>query len=273
MSGARVFRLRLDHDSVVVKASSSGREALFYARVAPRLRPIGVPIPDLLWSARAEGEHWLVLEDIPTPLPVPAMDLWQPDPAMVAVLARLHAHELDLPSEPFSHDGWRWTDAVTDAALSFFAPAVAASLTRPLRALQEQAQHLAEPRCWISGDPNPTNWGLRGDGSLALMDWELFRRGHPALDLAILIVGLGDGAKYERLAGCYVDQQRATGHLPAWPADMLARDIPLAKIWSVTVLLSTTVTGKGRVPDRLKAQLAEFVPPWIHQIGSTARPR
>jgi len=268
MSGSEVYLVRGARDSVVLKVSAGPREARFYTRVAPHLRPAGIPIPDLVWYEHVADRHWLILEHIPTPLPIPHRDSWSPDPRMVAVLARLHALPIDAPPADFRREEWRWTDAMSEAALSFFAPAEARSLAPAVRALQQEAQHLAEEWCWISGDPNPLNWGLRADGGLALFDWELFRRGAPPLDLAILVVGHGDAEKYEQLARCYLDQWRAVTSAPPWPPATLARDIALGKAWTFVALLShIVVRGGGRVPDRLKEQLAEYVPPWLREIA------
>ncbi len=65
---------------------------------------------------------------------------------------------------------------------------------------QPQREHAAisEPWCWISGDPNPRNWGLRADGTPVLFDWELFGPGTPATDLAIIVPGLGTLTDYKQ---------------------------------------------------------------------------
>jgi aminoglycoside phosphotransferase (APT) family kinase protein len=266
MSVAAVYRVRFAGGSVVVKVSAARQESLFYERVAPRLRPMGIPIPALEWSAEAEGRHWLVLEDIPAPLPVAHGEAWAPDPRMVAVLARLHVQDLDVPASLFVREEWRWTDAMTDGALSFFPRAQSRELAAPLRALQDEAQHLSEEQCWIAGDPNPSNWGVRRDGSLTLFDWELFRRGTPPVDLAIIVAGLGDVERYEQVAACYIDCRHDLNGAARWPPQRLARDIALAKVWSVAALLSRLDQGESRVPDTLRAYLAEHIPPWIRGL-------
>jgi hypothetical protein len=103
--------------------------------------------------------------------------------------------------------------------------------------LRDEAQHLIASWCWISGDPNPSNWGTRADGSLVLFDWELVRRGTPPTDLAILVSGLGDEAKYAEMAACYLTIWPAIDGRRSWPAATLARDIALAKVWTVVMLL------------------------------------
>lgn len=270
MSGAAVHRLRFADGSVIVKAGSgrrNRRESLFYRYAGDPLLRAGVSLPRLLWSAELPDGSWLVLEDIPTPVPVVLHDRWQPDARMVAMLARLHALALDLPDELATYEEWDWAEEVTDAALTFFEPATARELAAPLRALREEAMHLGERWCWISGDPNPNNWGLRADGSPVLYDWELVRRGTPPIDLAILVTGLGDEAMYEQVAACYLDAWRATTNRPPWAGATLARDIALGKVWSVATFLRACVTNEGRIPERLRGQLAEYVPPWVQRLA------
>jgi aminoglycoside phosphotransferase (APT) family kinase protein len=268
MSPARVSRLQFAETSVVVKASPRSKETVFYERIADQLRPAGLPIPALHWSAQIDGEHWLVLEDIPDPLPLPHHLHWRPDARTVAVLARLHTQTPTVPAGIFDIEQRDWSDDVTAAALSFFAPEIARELVGPLRALQAEGQHVTAAWCWIAGDPNPTNWGLRRDDTVALYDWELFRRGTPAIDLAVLVLGNGDMPKYEALAACYLENWRSLTDAPPWSSATLARDIALAKVWTVTWFLNCIVTnpGEGHVPDRLKAQLTEFVPPWLSEM-------
>src|SRR5689334_8835953 len=41
-----------------------------------------------------------------------------------------------------------------------------------LEAIKGSATDLFQPICLISGDPNPTNWGLLPGGTPVLFDWE-----------------------------------------------------------------------------------------------------
>jgi aminoglycoside phosphotransferase (APT) family kinase protein len=186
---------------------------------------------------------------------------------MVAMIARLHSLTLDLPVELAAYPKWDWTAEATDGALSFFPTAAAVELTSPLRSLRDEAQHLTAPRCWISGDPNPSNWGIRADGSLVLYDWELVRRGTPPTDLAILVAGLGDETKFGEMAACYMETCRTQGLTPMWPVATLTRDIALAKIWTVVMLLRACVSGTANVPEQLRDQMASMVPPWVRSLA------
>jgi aminoglycoside phosphotransferase (APT) family kinase protein len=135
-----------------------------------------------------------------------------------------------------------------------------------LRSLQGEARRLAEPRCWISGDPNPRNWGLRADGSPALFDWEMFGPGVPATDLAIIIPGLGDADAYAAAADCYRAAWDAPQPLP-WTSEHLARDIAIAKVASVVRLLHAHASGAARVDDQLVVWLVTAMPPWLTQLA------
>jgi hypothetical protein len=262
-----VYRVRFAEGSVIVKSSSSARESLFYRHAGDRLERGGVSAPRLLWSGAADERHWLVLEDIPTPAPSVPADRWQPNLDMVAMIARLHSLALDLPDELASYVTWDWTADATDGALAFFSATAARDLAPALRSLRDEAQHLTESWCWISGDPNPSNWGTRADGSLVLFDWELVRRGTPPTDLAILVAGLGDETKYAEMAACYLEIWPAIDARRSWPAATLARDIALAKVWTVVMMLRACGSGRVNVPEELRAQLADSVPPWVRSLA------
>lgn len=160
MGPGRVYRARFASSTVIVKTSPSPRETIFYESIADLLRQFEIPTPRLAWSTHVDNSYWLFLEDIPDPVPVPHRDDWRPDPRKLAVLCRLHAAALDAPPELSELYSPRWTDEMTEAALSLVPSDAADQFARDLRAIQIEGQRLFESLCWISGDPNPTNWGI-----------------------------------------------------------------------------------------------------------------
>jgi aminoglycoside phosphotransferase (APT) family kinase protein len=256
MSLGSVYRVRFQSASAVVKANPGPREARFYATTAPALRERGVPCPALEWSGHVAGAYWMILEDVPHPLPP---ERWLADPEMLAVLGRLHTTTLAHP--PPESDLFRpaWTDEITEAALSCFPEADAAELRPALRDLQERHQYLFLPQCLISGDPNRTNWGLRDDGTLVLYDWERFGYGTPPLDLAIATPGFGDAATFALVASRY-----AAGSQPAL-REQLAYDIGIAKVWNVVEFLYMYATGDAAGHVRVDALVDKF-PSWLREL-------
>jgi aminoglycoside phosphotransferase (APT) family kinase protein len=228
-STATVWRLRFATQSVILKATTRPGEARFYEQVAPTLRSHAIPIPEVEFNEEQDGVYWLALEDIPHPLP---RERWFCDREVVAVLKRLHRLPLALPAlfQP------QWTGEMTEKALACF-PAEVAEAVRPrLAALQAQYQHLFEPRYPISGDPNPTNWGVRENGELVLFDWERFGYGTPALDLAITVPGLGNLEQFSQVAATYSPSTS--------PVEPLGRDIAAAKVWTVVEFLGHFADGQ-----------------------------
>lgn len=216
LSHNRIWRVCFGETCFVVKALAASTESAFYQHVAPALA--GVSTPKLKTAIHADDTDWLVLEYIPEKLP---RSRWLADPTVITTLYQLH----HSPTQPTPD--WpalfqpTWHDAMTSAALTFFA-----AENRPvLTGLQAEAQPLFEPHVWISGDPNPNNWGIRADGTVVLYDWERFGRGTPALDLAITIPGLGSTDAFRAVAAQYGDPT-------------LARQIALAKLWSVIEFLA-----------------------------------
>lgn len=266
MSGARVYRARGRHHSAIVKENASDREASVYQRLASSLHDAGIETPHLMFAYIERGKHWLILEAIPNQLP---RDRWDADPAVLAMLSRLHALSLTLPADAPDLFVPRWTDPMTDQALTAFPHDIASSLAPVLRELQRQSQSLFIPQCWISGDPNPANWGLRDDGTLVLFDWDRLTRASPAIDLAITVPGLGDWSAFHRVATSYLAQQplhRQSPRLTEEYADSLAADMARAKVWTVIGPLNEP---RGEHTPQLKATttwLTEAVPGWLQTL-------
>lgn len=256
MSGARVFRVRAAGGSIIIKAAAPA-EVRFYRAVAPVLARYGVATPALRWSTEETADHWLVLEDVPHPLP---RERWTADPEVLAMLARLHGSGVMPASGPDTGYRPTWAARLTDEALAQLRRDERDELGPALGALREAHQHLFAPRCAISGDPNPTNWGLRDDGGLVLFDWERFSRGTPALDLAITIPGLGDLAAFRRVAKRYL--QLAPGDPVTGDPERLARDIAVAKVWSVLEFLGRCNDGDQARADT-GARIAGRLPGWV----------
>jgi hypothetical protein len=107
---------------------------------------------------------------------------------------------------------------------------------------------------------------VRRDGGLALYDWELFRRGVPASDLAPAIAGLGDGDRYRQIAARYLDAWGRAGEALPWSLDTLARDVALAKVAAVTMLLRAHADASARVPGDYITWLVASAPSWVQSL-------
>jgi|GEM_PF-1184421 len=265
MSLNGVWRVAFEHGSVIVKAGPSATESRFYSRVAPTLRPAGVPIPDLYLTFDEDEQHWLVIEDIPTPYPTATVGTWQPDERIIAILARLHATTRANPPDLPGIEPHHWQPESTRAAIDLLPAADASALAPILARLQHESEPLGERWCWISGDPNPRNWGLRDDGTPVLYDWEFIAPGVPATDLAIIVPGLGEPASYARAAAAYLAAWDATEQLP-WDAATLTRQIAIAKVATVIQLLHGHASGSANVSDEIVTWLVGAVPAWVRSI-------
>jgi hypothetical protein len=262
MSGAGVWLARGPAGALVAKRTSP-REAAFYRSTAPGLRAGGVPVVACHGVWDEPGECWLALEAVPRPLPETRR---LADPGVTGALRRLHALTWDQPpAEPGQYVPV-WSDATTAGALRAFADDRLETLL--LRA-QHAAQPLLAPRCAISGDPNPANWGVRADDILALFDWERYGAGTPPLDLAITIPGLGDPAAFTRVAECYLSD--APGPLAThWGSASLSREIALAKIWSVVEFAAGHRAGGAT--DAVMTWLRTAVATWLPETVAFALP-
>lgn len=255
LSGAAVWRVTFARQHIVVKHTRSRREADVYRLLAPQLAERGVACPTLFWSGHDGDTHWLLLEAIPQPLP---RSRWLADPDLLGLLNRLHRSALPCVIEPFRP---AWTDAMTAEVLDLL-PGAAGHLHAQLARFQALSQSLFGVERWISGDPNPANWGLRADGSIVLFDWERLGRGAPALDLAISVPGLGQAADFQAVAAGYLAHEPALTQPDQPMIERLAREIAIAKTWNVVEFLSMAATGDPAIQSRIPA-LAQALPAWL----------
>lgn len=250
-SGAIVYLIAGAGRNVVVKNTLRPGEPIFYFDWVPILRSAGVPVPELYSSWYIPGESaygiqdylnnssfglrqesilpfWLVIEHIPSPLPP---ERFLADAEMLGVLHRLHSIPFRFNSmsgnvahlyEP------KWTESMTSSIVQFLPEGKQNELIAFLGALRKSAEQLFLPKCFISGDPNRTNCGLRADGSLVLFDWERFGLGTPPLDLAIATPGLPSIIDIRKTAQAYALHSSADIDV-----DALARDIAVAKVWNI----------------------------------------
>jgi Phosphotransferase enzyme family len=257
LSHNRIWDATFSTTRLVIKATPHASEECFYQIAAPWLAP-AVPVLD--WSHAEAALHWLVLEHIPHPLP---RERWLADSAALAILHRLHHADLPPMSIPLFQPAW--SDAMTEHALAYLSPADQLNLRPRLRSIQRQAQPLFHPHGWISGDPNPRNWGMRSNSAVVLFDWERLGRGTPALDLAITIPGLGDWAAFALVAERYLAiADDVPPHASA--ISQLTREIALAKVWNVIEFLSHATLGRLADASGLPS-LLQRLPRWIEQVG------
>lgn len=261
MSGSFVYRVSFGKLAVIVKSSLRPQEATFYRDFAPHLREQGVAIPAAYWLGEANGQFWLVLENIPQPLPP---ERWNADPQVLEVLGRLHRAKLPPGLDQTQLYKLEWTDTITDNALVL--PGTASEQVEPiLQRWQPDFQHLFTPRVPISADPNPGNWGIRSDGSPVLFDWERFSLGTPAVDVAILIPGLPDKATFRQYAESYRkingSEIAETGTL-----EEFARDVKIAKVWTVLEFLYIYTTRQSGIAREKIEYLCGRLPGWLESL-------
>lgn len=258
LSYNRIWRVCYQTTCVILKQSLQAREATFYREAAPQFVAQGVPVPSLEWSNTIDQSEWLVLEHIPKPLP---RERWLADADQLKALHRLHHGWLHIEMaatwwfQPF------WDDEMTEIALSFFPRDTVQSLRPLFIDLQTRSQPLFEAKCWISGDPNPMNWGLREDDSVVLFDWERFGRGTPALDLAITMPGFPQSEQFETVAARYLHQTEPS----LIEIQRFAHHIALAKAWNLVEFVYMLQTDDVSDPSRF-AYLAEQLPDWLRMI-------
>jgi len=249
MGAARVLkRVNAAGITVIEKAPVSDVEYAFYHQVAPLLNRAEIFTPALL-AADADARA-LTLEAIPYPVGQQNVA----SDAIVSMLARLHRFASDKNWHYHIH---RWPDEQLELSLQLLAlPEEAASMLR--RCQLESARLFAEAGL-ISGDSNTGNWGQRENGEFVLFDWERFSTGHPAIDLAPLIKGMGSPDEYQRLAARYC-------RFNPLPDHDLARHIALAKAWIVSEVITLLHRRQKADFPRFQGWYRRYLPDWLKQI-------
>lgn len=187
VGGPGVVRITGPKGQVIAKTVGP-EEAAFYREWAPEIRRRGLGVPILYAQVQVRGQIWLLMEALEATLDVRTRGERLPD--LVGYLAKLHritkegapARAETLPTRPVEFQ----TQDVDDALSVWPEPKrqqLARWLDRPWPRVPSVEQ-------FVSGDPNPTNWGWRASGQLVLFDWSEAAWSHPAYDLAVLCGGL-----------------------------------------------------------------------------------
>lgn len=231
------FRVTFKGQLVIVKKTREPREWYLYKHKSHFLKQLGVNLPVLYDAYTENEEYWLILENVPSALP---RNRWKADTRVLETLFSLHygtwKKEREL-SDPYIPS---WTHEMSVKALAFFPSRISSDIMPALYWMREQCTQIFEPLCWISGDPNPTNWGLRTDGTIVLFDWERAGYGHPAIDLAITMPGLGtsDGSLESLISEKYLAMWISTSTEPPFTLKELTTQIKMAKMWSTVEFLA-----------------------------------
>lgn len=262
LSGAWVFRVRGPAGTVVAKGRVHDREVAVYEHLATVFTDAGLRIPHCRERLTVEGEKWLLLEDLPDPLP---RSRWGADPELVGFLSRLHGlppDVLDVVPVPFAP---RWDESMTSRAVRRLDLDPVAE--QALDVVRRATVHLFDPVSVVSGDPNPLNWGLSAEGELTLMDWERIGAGHPAVDLAIALPGLPTPDEAAAMIAAYrsIDPRGTFG--------TSVTDLLCAKAWTVVELAADPRLDGGDARSDVLAGLHTSFAPWLSTIpGELDRP-
>lgn len=231
------YRVDFSNHSIIVKQMAKPQEYLFYYKCSSLLKEFRKNIPSLYWSYKDENKYWIVIEDIPYAL---SKERWrQADEQVLRTLFLFHTESWgkSLPIENFYIP--KWDHRLTESVFALYSDKTGNQLQHLLIKAQEDSQQLFKPYCWISADTNPTNWGVRKDGSVVLFDWERICCGSPAIDLSIIMPGLGtpDNSLELSIAKKYLKMWSSAGlDFPISEWELLWQ-IKLAKIWSVVEFL------------------------------------
>lgn len=225
--GTSCFRLFFEEKSFIVKKAKEKREYDVYKVVSPYFGDKKITIPTVYYTYQEGIDYWFVIEDIPHLLP---KDRWKGDIEQIQALFNLHFNTWNKTlsiDKPFD---FRWGKELTKRALSL----LPSTLEVAIEQLRLKSEAIFLPVCYISGDPNPTNWGIRNNGELVLFDWERIGYASPAIDLAITIPSLGtlDKSLELNIASTYIGFWKDVSIEFPYSIQELTEQIVIAKMWS-----------------------------------------
>jgi len=232
------YRAGFSNQSIIVKQMTKPQEYLFYNECCSFFKEFRKNIPSLYWSYKDENKYWIVIEDIPYAFP---KERWhQADEQVLRALFSFHTESWRRSFPVENSYIPKWDYRLTECVLAFYSDKTGNQLQPLFIKAQEDSQQLFKPYCWISADTNPTNWGVRKDGSVVLFDWERISCGSPAIDLSIIMPGLGtpDDSLELSIAKKYLKMWSSAGLDFPFSEWELLWQIKLAKIWSVVEFLN-----------------------------------
>lgn len=262
-------RLQFTSGAVVVKSSARNRERLFYELYASELREHGVNVAQLYWAGMdSVYSNWIALEYVPELFP---RELWKDNPTQISMLCKLHSYsskQISLGEDATWHRP-KWDDEMTEQALMWYK---GCSKIEEIKFMLRNAQHLSQtlfvPNCCLSGDPNPTNWRLRSNGELVMLDWERFCEGNPAIDLAITMPNLGteDLSSETQLAQIYKGFCREMSEDVLPSESDFAVQIRLAKIWTAVEFIAAATQDTDSYPKTTVDYIVTELPTFLSML-------
>lgn len=226
LSGRTVLAAHGRLGTVVVKGPATSAEVAVAADLNPHLVAAGVRTARATVISTADAGKWLLLEHFPQELP---RERWGADHDVLTVLRALHSLPKALVDGVDGRYLPRWDPSLTAAAVA--ALRGPSTFADRLSELADRCQYLFQPSVVVSADPNPLNWRIDTAGRPVLLDWERVTLAHPAVDLGILMPGLGDPVTASRIADLYQG------------ASVTGADVLRAKAWSIVEFAGTAPPG------------------------------
>ncbi|MGN7233180.1 hypothetical protein ACTHQ0_25715 [Priestia megaterium] len=225
--GTSCYRLFIGEKSFIVKKAKEKREYDVYNSLSGFFKDKKISIPSTYYTYQDRTDYWFVIEDIPHLLP---KERWKGDTEQIKVLFNLHFNTWNKTLSIDKLFDFRWSKELTKRALSL----LPSTLEVAIEQLHLKSETIFSPVCYISGDPNPTNWGIRNNGELVLFDWERTGYASPAIDLAITIPSLGtlDKSLEFTIASTYINFWKGVSIEFPYSIQELTEQIVIAKMWS-----------------------------------------
>ena len=253
------YRIQIDDSSIIIKEMTDPQEYLFYTKCLSIMESFNNNIPILYGAYEQDNNYWIIIEDVPGVFP---KSRWNADSQQVDAMFRLHSESWGRSLPIIGGYTPKWDDQLTEKVLGLLSDRISNQIWSLLSELQKASQQLFKPYCWINADTNPTNWGIRKDGSIVLFDWERISCGSPAIDLAITIPGLetSDNSTEKVIVERYLSLWTNSPLDFPLNKQLLFEQLKLAKIWSAIEFLgSDSAAVESKMLSKISNQLIEKI--------------
>ncbi|MGG1574524.1 hypothetical protein [Fictibacillus sp. NRS-1165] len=132
------YRVNSKNKSYILKNCTQKREYDIYTKHASFFKNNNINIPEIYFSCKEDGKHWIIIEDIPHPF---SKNRWKADSEQIFMLYKLHSKSLNSEITIKVPYQFNWDEELTERVQHLLPN----ELTTKIYYLREQSKDLFTP--------------------------------------------------------------------------------------------------------------------------------